>query len=197
MAVHLSAASCLAWLAGIFGTSETALLAELDDQPAAPRGLFFAPYLTGERTPHNDPRAVAQFHGLTAATARRDLVQAVLEGVAYAFRDGIDSITATGVVLGRLSLIGGGSRSRYWAQVTADVLGLALELRAGAEVGPAFGAARLARLAATGEEPGSVCFAPPLLETVHPRPSRAAAYLAARAGFQDLYHAQRRGPRPQ
>jgi xylulokinase len=191
MAVHLSAASCLAWLAGILGAREPELLAELADEPAAPRGLFFAPYLSGERTPHNDPHAVAQFHGLTAATGRRDLVQAVLEGVAYAFRDGLDAIAATGTSLDRLSLIGGGSRSRYWAQVMADVLGVALDLRAGAEVGPAFGAARLARLAATREAPADVCLAPPLVETVEPRRARTGAYLAARPGFRSLYEAQR------
>lgn len=192
MAVHLSAASCLAWLAGILGEKESSLLAGLPDEPAAPKGLFFAPYLTGERTPHNDPHAVAVFHGVTAATTRQDLVQAVLEGVAYAFRDGLDALESGGTRLDRLTLIGGGSRSRYWAQVMADVLGVVLEMRAGGEVGPAFGAARLARLAASGEEPVRVCRAPPLLDTVEPRPSRAGAYLQARSTFCGLYEKQRR-----
>lgn len=192
MAVHLSAASCLAWLAGILGEKESSLLAGLPDEPAASKGLFFAPYLTGERTPHNDPHAVAQFHGVTAATARRDLVQAVLEGVAYAFRDGLDALESSGSRLDRLTLIGGGSRSRYWAQVMADVLGVALEMRAGGEVGPAFGAARLARLAVANEEPAAVCQAPPLLDTVEPRPTRAGAYLEARDAFCRLYEKQRK-----
>lgn len=190
MAVHLSAASCLAWLAAILGSSEQELLDELTDEPAAPRGLYFLPYLTGERTPHNDPTAVALFHGLTAATGRRDLVQAVLEGVAFAFRDGVDAIRASGTRIERLSLIGGGARSRYWAQVMADVLELPLDLRAGADVGPAFGAARLARLAATGEEASAVCREPALVETIVPRQERSAIYRAAQLRFRELYRRQ-------
>jgi xylulokinase len=187
MAVHLSAASCLAWLARILGDSEPALLEEMTDVPAAPRGLFFLPYLTGERTPHNDPNAAAAFHGLTAAAGRADLVQAVLEGVAFAFRDGLDAIRATGTSFGTPSLIGGGARSRYWGQVMADVLGLPLELRSGAEIGPAFGAARLARLAATGEVADQVCLRPPVTGTLLPRPERAEAYAAAWPRFRGLY----------
>jgi xylulokinase len=192
MAVHLSAASCLAWLAGILQVPEQALLDELPDEPAAPRGVFFLPYLSGERTPHNDPHAVALFHGLTASTRRTDLVQAVLEGVAFAFRDGVDAMRATGTVFDRLALIGGGARSRYWAQVLANVLGLPLELRAGAEVGPAFGAARLARLAATGEDPAAVCREPALLQVVEPDHARADQYRQTRPMFHELYLQQRR-----
>lgn len=187
MAVHLSAASCLAWIARILGSSEQELLDELNDGPAASRGLFFLPYLAGERTPHNDPTAVAQFHGLTAAMGRSDLVQAVLEGVAFAFRDGLDAIRATGTEVDRLSLIGGGARSRYWAQVMADVLELSLDLRAGAEVGPASGAARLARLAVTGEAAEIVCRQPVLIETLTPRPARVEVYHRAQSQFRTLY----------
>jgi xylulokinase len=193
MAVHLSAASCLAWLAEVLGTREQALLDELPDESAAARGLFFLPYLTGERTPHNDPTAVAQFHGLTAAMGRRDLVQAVLEGVAFAFRDGVDAIRASGTQIERLSLIGGGARSRHWAQVMADVLELPLDLRAGAEVGPAFGAARLARLAVTGEPPEAVCLQPALHETLTPRPARVEVYRRAQLQFRTFYTRSRQG----
>jgi xylulokinase len=177
----------------VHSTAEQALLAELPDEPAAPRGVYFLPYLSGERTPHNDPHAVAIFHGLTTSMGRADLVQAVLEGVAFAFRDGVDAIRATGTVFDRLTLIGGGARSRYWAQVLADVLELPLELRAGAEVGPAFGAARLARLAATGEDPAVVCREPALLQTVVPCQARVELYRQARPLFRELYLQQRRG----
>ena len=187
MAVHLSAGSCLAWLARILGSSEQMLLDELTGEPAAPHGLYFLPYLSGERTPHNDPTAVAQFNGLTAATGRNEMVQAVLEGVAFAFRDGVDAIRASGTVIGRLSLTGGGARSRYWAQIIADVLELPLDLRAGGEVGPAFGAARLARLAVTGEDPTDVCREPPLVETITPRPDRSGIYRDSQSRFRSLY----------
>jgi xylulokinase len=191
MAVHLSAAHCLSWLAAILGVREQVLLDELDDNPVAARNVFFLPYLSGERTPHNDPGAVALFHGLTASTDRRMLVQAVLEGVAFAFRDGLDAIRAGGTGVERAVLVGGGARSRYWAQIMADVLDLPLELRAGGEVGAAAGAARLARLAITGEEPAGVCSPPPLLETVEPRSAHSAIYGAARGTYRSLYQRSR------
>lgn len=187
MAVHLSAARCLAWFAAILGAPEQALLEELTDDPVAPRSLFFLPYLTGERTPHNDPAAVGMFHGLTSATTRCELVQAVLEGVAFAFRDGLDALRAGGTVIERASLVGGGARSRYWAQIMADVLEMPLDLRAGGDVGPAFGAARLARVAASGVDPARVCVQPELLETVAPRAERSAPYRAAQQEYRALY----------
>lgn len=187
MAVHLSAAHCLAWLGRILGAAEPVLLDELDDRAVAPQGVFFLPYLSGERTPHNDPGAVAMFHGLTASMGRRELVQAVLEGVGFAFRDGIDAIRAGGTHVARASLVGGGARSRYWAQLMSDMLEIPLDLRAGGEVGPAVGAARLARLATTGEGVADVCFPPPLLETLAPRTARAAEYRATHGRFGELY----------
>lgn len=187
MAVHLSAAHCLAWLATILGTSEQVLLDDVDDVPVAARGVFFLPYLSGERTPHNDPGAVAMFHGLTSSTDRRELVQAVLEGVAFAFRDGLDAIRSVGTRIDRASLVGGGARSRYWAQVFADVLELPLDLREGSDVGPAVGAARLARIAVTGEDADAVCVQPVLLETLLPRAARSVMYGSAHSQFRDLY----------
>jgi xylulokinase len=187
MAVHLSAAHCLAWLGRILGAAEPVLLDELDDRAVAPQGVFFLPYLSGERTPHNDPGAVAMFHGLTASMGRRELVQAVLEGVGFAFRDGIDAIRAGGTHVARASLVGGGARSRYWAQLMSDMLEIPLDLRAGGEVGPAVGAARLARLATTGEGVADVCFPPPLLETLAPRTARAAEYRATHGRFGEFY----------
>jgi xylulokinase len=187
MAVHLSAAQCLAWLATILGAAEQVLLDELADVPVAPRGVFFLPYLSGERTPHNDPGAVATFHGLRSSTDRRDLVQAVLEGVAFAFRDGLDAIRRGGTGVERASLVGGGARSRYWAQIMADVLELPLDLRAGGEVGPAVGAARLARLGVTREESAVVCTQPALVDTLQPRAARSAEYRAAQHRFRESY----------
>jgi xylulokinase len=193
MAVHLSAAGSFAWLAQILGRSEADLIEELTDEPVAPRGLYFLPYLNGERTPHNDPNAVAVFHGLTAACGRRDLVQAVLEGVAFAFRDGLDVLRAAGTVPGRMSIIGGGVRDRYWAQLLADVLEIPLDIRAGATTGPAFGAARLARMAATREDASAVCRTPPVVDSVGPRSSPADLYRAALPRYRELYLRQRGG----
>lgn len=193
MAVHLSAAGSFAWLAQILGRSEAELIEELADEPVAPRGLLFLPYLNGERTPHNDPNAVAVFHGITASCGRRELVQAVLEGVAFAFRDGLDVLRAAGTVPQRMSVIGGGVRDRYWAQLLADVLETPLDIRAEATTGPAFGAARLARMAVTREDPAAVCRAPTVVDSVAPRPSRVDSYRAAMPRYRELYRSQRGG----
>ena len=94
------------------------------------------------------------FFGLTHATTRADLARAVLEGVAFALADGQDALRAAGTAIGSVSVIGGGARSRFWGRILASALDRPLHYHAGAEVGPAFGAARLARLAVTRRRPG-------------------------------------------
>jgi xylulokinase len=157
MTVTLSAASCLAWWKNISGReSEIALLDELGHgwEPANATP-FFLPYLSGERTPHNDVNIRALFFGLDAGHSTRDLTYAVLEGVAFGIADGVDAMRAVGTQVGRLALVGGGARSAYWAQLMADVLGTELFIpTAGIHAG-ALGAARLAALAA-GESAGNV-----------------------------------------
>ena len=152
--------------------------------------MLFLPYLSGERTPHDDPHARGVFFGLSHETTRADLGRAVLEGVAFAFADGQEALEAAGTAIARVSVIGGGARSRYWGRILATVLGRPLDYRAGGEVGPAFGAARLARLAHTGERPEDVCTAPPLLASVSPDAASAPG-LETRLGrwrrlYQDL-----------
>ncbi len=187
MSVILSAASCLSWLSEILGAEVETLL---DEAAAADRdtgSLIFLPYLTGERTPHNDANAMGVFFGLTAATARADLTRAVLEGVAFAFADGQAALQAAGTEIGETSVIGGGARSQFWGRILAAVLGRTLTYHSGGEVGPAFGAARLGRLAATGEDPKSVCTRPPTAGVVDPDPGLQDRYQARWARFRDLY----------
>ena len=159
MSVILSAAASLAWAAGVTGTvDEAALVDEAEATEARlERAPLFLPYLTGERTPHNDPHAKGVFFGLDQATSRGDLGWAVLEGVAFAFADGYDALVEAGTGIDEVSVIGGGSRSAVWGRILAAALARPLTYHAGSEVGPALGAARLARLAATGERPGEVC----------------------------------------
>ncbi len=187
MAVSLSAAASLSWAVSALGAADEAtLLAEAQSvQPAAPRGLFFLPYLSGERTPHNDAFARGVFFGLDGAMTRGDLARAVLEGVAFALRDGRDAIASAGVLPERLFLIGGGARSRFWAQILADTLALPLDLPESGETGPALGAARLGRLAATGEPVADAC--PPARAMHSVEPGEIEPMATGHATFAALY----------
>jgi len=147
MAVMLNAASALAWWSRITGAEPASLLAELPDAPAREAAPLFLPYLSGERTPHADPGATATFLGLTAAHDRPAMSYAVIEGVAHVFADGLAALQAAGSRPERLLAIGGGARSPAWLQLIADTLQLPVDQPAGAEMGPALGAARLALLA--------------------------------------------------
>ena len=164
MSVTLSAASCLTWVAALTGArDEAALLDEIDarDRPSE-EGLFFLPYLSGERTPHNDPGATGAFVGLRHEHDRADLGRAVLEGVAFALADGQRALTLAGAEITEVSVIGGGARSRLWGQILAAALDRPLVYRSGAAVGPALGAARLGRLALGEDTPEAVCTKPPV-----------------------------------
>lgn len=189
MTVMLSAASCLRWLRTLTGASEAELVA--DAQALAPGDdvPLFLPYLSGERTPHNDPHASGVFFGLTHAHGRGHLAQAVLEGVAFAFLDGQQALLEGGARIEQVTLVGGGSRSAPWAQLLADTLARPLDRREGGEVGAALGAARLARLARTGEAVDAVCTAPPLVDRFEPDPQRGALLAERHRRFQSLYAA--------
>ncbi len=188
MSVLLSAASCLRWVTQLVGArDETALLAEIEAAPARPGSLLFLPYLSGERTPHNDPDAKGVFLGLQHDTDRAALGRAVLEGVAFAFADAQDALLEAGAELRDVTLIGGGARSLLWARILASVLERPLVQRAGGEIGPALGAARLARVCTTGAAVADACPAPPAQRVVEPDPGLAAAYRAPLARWRTLY----------
>ena len=191
MSVSLSAANSLAWLARTVEREVGELLARLEASGKTETPVLFLPYLSGERTPHNDPRAVGQFHGLSNASDLNDLTLAVLEGVAYSFCDGLDALRAAGSEPRELDLIGGGARSRFWRQLLADALNLPLVYRASGEVGPALGAARLALVGALGGDVETairrVCAQPPKQEEHPPRAERTAYHRAKLARYRRLY----------
>lgn len=189
MGVSLSAAASLEWLAGILGASPGDLVAELGDTPNGPSSILFLPYLSGERTPHNDVAIRAVFAGLDQGHGRRDLVQAVLEGVAFSFKDCFDVLTMPLAAPRRLIAVGGGSRSRYWLKVIATVLGLPIALPADGDFGAAFGAARLGLIAAESADPFEICAPPTIKETIEPIAELAEAYATAHAAYCDLYPA--------
>ncbi|MFJ5367771.1 xylulokinase, partial [Bosea sp. CER48] len=160
MSVHLSAAASLSWWASISGQSEASLLGELGQQARQPSPVLFTPYLSGERTPYNDPLMRGGFAGLGHEADRPAMTQAVLEGVAFAFRDGKEALEVDAAPIDKATVIGGGARSDAWLSILADVLDMPLTRHRQAEAGAAFGAARLARLACTGEDPDAVCTPP-------------------------------------
>jgi xylulokinase len=119
------------------------LTAEAAQAPAGSEGLFFLPYLTGERTPHADPDAKGAWIGLTVRHGRPHLVRSVLEGATYAMRDSLEIIRAMNIPVRQIRLSGGGARSPFWRQLQADVYGQKV-CTINAEEGPAYGAALLA-----------------------------------------------------
>jgi xylulokinase len=189
MGVILSATDSLNWLSEVTGKSAGALTEELGDELKVPASVSFLPYLSGERTPHNDAAIRGAFTGLGHESGRAALTQAVLEGVAFAFRDSLEALKAAGTTLTRVTAIGGGSRSRYWLKSIATALGLPVDLPADGDFGAAFGAARLGLIAAEGADPLVVCTEPATAETIEPERKHGAAYEAAYRRYRALYPA--------
>jgi len=183
----LSAASCLAWAARLFGATETELLEPLGLRPRAPSAVSFLPYLAGERTPHDDPAVRGMLDGLSHGTDRAAIVQAVLEGVAFALADCRDVLADAGIVIAEADVIGGGSRSPFWLSVLASVLNVPVHRFAGGETGAAFGAARLGRLAVTGEAIPAFCTRPQRVETFEPDVKLVDAYAERLPAWRELY----------
>lgn len=170
MSVHLSAASCLDWAAKLVGCDVPALLALAEATGAASGPELFLPYLSGERTPHNDPHLRAGLLRMDSDSDAGRIGAAVLEGVAFAHADGIAALREAGTRIERLSVIGGGARSHHWGTILAATLDVELDYLDGGEVGPALGAARLAQLAVSGGDPADVCQSPPVVRTISPDP---------------------------
>lgn len=187
MGVMLSATDSLNWLSRITGAAPAELTGALGDRLAAPGSIRFLPYLSGERTPHNDAAVRASFTGIGVASGRDDLTRAVLEGVAFGLRDSLEALKAAGARPERLFAIGGGGRSRYWLQLIATVLGTPLALPAGGEFGAALGAARLAMVADTGAAPEQVMRPPEASDEVWPDRALAQAFEIAYDRFRLSY----------
>lgn len=191
MSVTLSAASCLAWYSEM--AKYDSVKAMIDDVETNElqfdhSKIIFLPYLSGERTPHNDPNALGVFYGMTPTTTRAELAKAVLEGVGFALADGLDVLHKASGVPEHITLIGGGARSVYWRQMLADIFGVIVTYRAGGDVGPALGAARLAHL---GLKPyaniDDICPIPGLIQSHTPDMSKAKLYSLKRKAFGELY----------
>jgi len=192
MTVTLSAATSLSWLThNMLGRTSEAEVAQMAEGADIDRAPIFLPYLNGERTPHNDAAAQGMFFGLTARTDAAALAYAVLEGVAFSLADGEAALAAAGTRLVEATLVGGGGRSRFWARLVAAACGFALVRPRDGDLGGAFGATRLARLAATGEPVGDVCRPLASAERIEPDAALSARLEPRLARYRRLYQNNR------
>ena len=191
MAVHLSAASCIDWVAALTGASGPAEVFARAEAAGTGGAELFLPYLSGERTPHNDPHIRGAFLGLDNETDAARLAAAGLEGVAFALADGMDALRDAGTDPAELAVIGGGARSHYWGTILAAALDTRLVYLDGGEVGPALGAARLAQIAVSGARAAEVCIRPPVSHVIEPDPLLAEQLAPKRTKFRAAYPALR------
>ena len=192
MSVMLSAAGSLRWFRDALapGVPYSTLDEEASGVAPGSDGLVFLPYLTGERSPHPDPLARGAFVGLTVTHDRRHLARAVLEGVAYGLRDGLDQMVATGIETPtRIRASGGGIASGVWRQILADVLGAEIATVSTSE-GAAFGAGLLAAVGAGwfGSVAQAADWAVELTVVAEPGPD-ASVYAEGLTAYRALYPA--------
>ena len=188
MGCMLSAASCNKWWAEeILGTKDFAA-EQAPIQKLGENHVFFLPYLMGERSPINDTNARAMFVGMTMDTARADMTQAMLEGVAFAIRDSFEVAKGLGLSVPRSNICGGGSRSMLWKRILANVLGIPLDVVKTSE-GPGYGAALLAMVACGEYETvAQACSAlVRTVDTVEPDTSLTALYEERYRQFRQIY----------
>ena len=161
MGVVLAAGGSFQWFRNELGKAEVALAKQKGDDPyflltaeaalAGPgaEGLFFLPYMTGERTPHFDPDAKAAWIGLTVRHGRAHMIRSLLEGATFAMRDSLELIREMGVTIEQVRVSGGGARNPLWRQIQADIYGCDVHTLNSTE-GPAFGVALLAQVGTGG-----------------------------------------------
>lgn len=195
MAVTLSAGGSFRWLRDVLRESAGPAMLSYDEMTAAAaeispgsNGLVFLPYLTGERTPHLDPWARGAFIGLTSRHTQAHLIRAVMEGVAFSLRDGLEIMRDLQVPLGQIRATGGGGRSPLWRQMQADIYGMEVATLA-VEEGPAYGAALLAGVGAgvfsDVREAASRCVA--VTGATKPNPDTQEHYEKVYAVYRKLY----------
>jgi xylulokinase len=191
MGVTLAAAASLKWWVeevnrstDFDGMLKEAEEAEIDDQ------VFFLPYLMGERTPHNDPNCRGTFIGMNMTHQRKHLTRAVLEGVAFSLRDTFEIMKTMGIGISRISINGGGAKSKLWCSIISDVLNVTV-IKLNTNEGPAYGAAILATVGyGLFDTVESACSAfVKITETIEPDTGRAALYDQKYEKFREIYPA--------
>ena len=189
MGVILSATDSLNWLSKITGQKQAELSGAAEAQFKGPGEEIFLPYLSGERTPHNNAGARGSFVGLSHSTDTAKLGQAVMEGVTFAFRDSQRVLRDAGTKIDRLLAVGGGSKSALWLKMIATNLDMEIALPEDGDFGGALGAARLGLCAAEGASPQTVMTMPPIRTVIAPDKNLSAAYSDQYARYRALYPA--------
>ena len=189
MGVILSATDSLNWLSRITGKKQAELSAEAEAQFKGPGEAIFLPYLSGERTPHNNAAARGSFTGLSHLSDPARLAQAVMEGVSFAMRDCQRVLADAGTSIGYLMAVGGGSRSALWLKLLATNLDMEIAIPHDGDFGGAFGAARLGLCAALGANPADICTRPAIRSIVSPDRGLTQAYADQYARYRALYPA--------
>lgn len=194
MGVTQGAGLSLQWLRNQLapGATYDGLTEEAATAPAGSQGLFWLPYLMGERTPHLDAQARGGWIGLTAKHTRADLIRSVIEGVSYSQKDCLDVVEHLGVAVSSARVSGGGARSLFWRQILADVFGKRVA-RLETQEGSAYGAALLA-MVGTGEYhsvPEACAATIREADSVEPRAAESALYARAHEVYRALYPALR------
>ena len=194
MGCMLSAASCNKWLMeDILKTTDfSGEQAAITEEMLGRNHVYFLPYLMGERSPINDTNARGTFVGMTMDTSRADLVQAVLEGVAFAIRDSLEVARSQGIVIERSNICGGGAKSPLWKQIMANVLNLKLDI-VESEQGPGMGGAMLAMVAdGTYGSVKEVCGRlVHIVDTIEPDPELVTRYEERYQKFRKIYPAMK------
>ena len=188
MGVILSATDSLNWLSNITGLKPAELTKALGCNIKGPCSTKFLPYLSGERTPHNDASIRASFTGIGQTTGVNELTQAVIEGVSFALRDCLEALRQTGAKPSKLTAVGGGSASDIWLQILATTLNIPLDIPKAGEFGAALGAARLAICGRTGQAPQQVMHSPQVERTVQPSKILQDAYETAYRQYSKSYN---------
>jgi xylulokinase len=191
MGVILSATASLEWLSGILKTPAPDLTKALGKKLVGPSSALFLPYLSGERTPVGDAQVRGLMMGLGHETDRNAMTHAVLDSVAFCFRDSLEALRAGGARINRLMAVGGGTKSELWLRIMATVLGVPIDLPAAGDVGGAFGAARMGLVAATRADWRKVFSKPKIAKTIDPEKQAAAAYAEQYQRYTQIYPAIR------
>lgn len=192
MAALLNGTSVLDALSRWTGDTKVgSMISSVEKKYDGPGKLLALPYLSGERTPHNDSRIRGAIIGLRHSSSAEDITLAFLESIAFALADGLAALDLGQDRPAQMALVGGGSKSPFLAGLIASLLNIPVAKHTGAEFGPALGAARLARLASTKEEAAKVITPLPIQRVFEPNPDLHRQYLPRLKEYRQLYRALR------